>query len=167
LLNGVKFNKTPVEVRKAVWQRLLERGIAALRSIFAEETDEAVTEALDELWQDDEESAAAYLETVARTAMFESMNEARYAEFSSPEMSDFILALEYSSVLDDRTTEVCQYMDGRVYSSKSEVWNRLRPPNHYNCRSVLIPITQTDLDEGTWNGRESPPPAAEPQVGFK
>lgn len=167
LLNGVKFNKSPVEVRKAVWQRLLERGIAALRSIFAEETDEAVTEALDELWQDDEESAAAYLETVARTAMFESMNEARYAEFSSPEMSDFILALEYSSVLDDRTTEVCQYMDGRVYSSKSEVWNRLRPPNHYNCRSLLIPITQTDLDEGTWNGRESPPPAAEPQVGFK
>jgi hypothetical protein len=37
----------------------------------------------------------------------------------------------------------------------------MNPPNHYNCRSLLVPITQVDAD--SWE--EGPEPSVEPK-GF-
>jgi SPP1 gp7 family putative phage head morphogenesis protein len=104
----------------------------------------------------------AYLNTLARTNTFEALNEARYAEFTDPALSDFVLALEYSAVLDDRTTEICMALDGNVWADDNPVWDDYRPPNHYNCRSVLVPVTSAD----GWNGIESDPPTVEPAAGF-
>ena len=98
--------------------------------------------------------------TAIRTTVFEAINEARYELFASPEVSDFVEALEYSSILDGHTTEICQHMDGRTYGINSPIWQGYTPPLHFNCRSLLIAITVDDKWE------ESEPPSMEPQDGF-
>ena len=93
------------------------------------------------------------------------MNEARFALFEDPALEGLVVAYEYSAVLDDRTTAICESLDGAIYADNSEVWTgspRYIPPNHYNCRSLLIPIFSTDQ----WDGIESDPPSVDPQEGF-
>ena len=109
-----------------------------------------------------EPQTAAYLDTLARTNLFEAMNEARFAEFTDPALGDFVVALEYSAILDDRTTLICEGLQGKTWAADSDLWNEFRPPNHFGCRSVLIPVTQLD----GWDGVESPAPSVQPQVGF-
>ena len=166
LQNSVKYGRTPSETRQAIWSRLVAKGFTTRESARAAETDEGVVQALDELWVDDEEQAASYLDTLSRTNLFEAMNEARYAEFTDPEIDGFVVALRYSAVLDNRTTEICSALHDRVFKTGNDIWDDMRPPNHYNCRSVLIPITQVDVQRGDWDGVESEVPDVEPQVGF-
>jgi len=166
LQNSVKYGRTPGETRQAIWSRLVAKGFTTRESARTAETDEGVLQALDELWVDDEEQAAAYLDTLSRTNLFEAMNEARYAEFTDPEIDGFVVALRYSAVLDNRTTEICSALHDRVFKTGNEIWDDMRPPNHYNCRSVLIPITELDVQRGDWDGVESEEPNIEPQAGF-
>ncbi|MCX8113676.1 MAG: DUF935 family protein [Burkholderiaceae bacterium] len=171
LQNSVKFGRSPAQAREAIWLRLVSRGFTsreAVRTLIAGGPDEeAVNRGLDALELDSEEQAAAYLDTLARTNLFEAMNEARYAEFTDPALDGFVVALRYSAILDQRTTQICEHLHDRVYRADSDVWDEYRPPNHYNCRSVLVPITQLDLQNGDWDGEESSPPSVEPQEGFK
>lgn len=162
LQNSVKFGRTPKEAKEAIWSRLVSKGFSTREAVLRQETDEGIIQALNALWVDDEEQAAHYLDTLTRTNLFEAMNEARFAEFTDPELSDFVLALRYSAVLDNRTTEICEAMHDRVFKSDNPVWDDLRPPNHYNCRSVLVPITTVD----GWDGEEDDVPNVEAQSGF-
>ena len=100
------------------------------------------------------------LNTIVRTTTFEAINEARYNFFSTPELGGFVEALEYSAILDGRTTDICRELDGKIYPEDSEVWQTYRPPNHFNCRSLLIAVTQLDK----W--QESEPPELLPAEGF-
>jgi SPP1 gp7 family putative phage head morphogenesis protein len=162
LQNSIKFGRTAQLTREVIWDRLVSRGFVTREAVREVETDPAVIRALNDLWGASETQTAAYLDTLARTNLFEAMNEARYAEFTDPALGDFVVALEYSAILDDRTTEICEALNGKVYAADSPEWDNIRPPNHFNCRSVLIPVTQID----GWDGRESPAPSVEPHKGF-
>jgi len=120
--------------------------------------------ALDEILNRIEEELGAtvlpHASTAVRTAVFEAINEARYELFASPEMSGFIEALEFSAILDGRTTEICEHMDERVYPVGDKVWEGYTPPLHFNCRSLLVAVTIRD----TWE--RSDDPAIEPMDGF-
>ncbi len=166
LLTSVKVGRSPAQTRTAIWERLVAKGFSSRESVQLVETDEAVNAALDALWVDDEVQAAHYLDTLARTNLFEAMNEARYAEFSDPALGDFVVALRYSAILDDRTTEICTALHDHVWRTDSENWDEFRPPNHFNCRSILVPITQLDVEDGLWDGTESEDPDVAPQAGF-
>lgn len=170
LQNSVKYGKSPKQTRETIWDRLTRKGFASREDVRGVETDQDVQKALDILWVDDEEQAAHYLDTLARTSLFESMNEARYGEFKDPALDGFVVALRYSAILDERTTEICTALHDHVYETDSEVWNQYRPPNHFNCRSILVPITQVDVENGEWDGEESESPEdldVQPQEGFK
>ena len=104
---------------------------------------------------------ASQIDTMVRTNVFEAINEARFDYFRDPALNDFVEALEYSAIMDDRTTQICQHLDGKTYEKDSDVWTTHRPPNHYNCRSLLIAVTVDD----TWE--PSSPPNIDPQEGFK
>lgn len=54
--------------------------------------------------------------------------------------------LEYSSVLDERTTDICKSRDGNVYLKKDPRIPYLIPA-HYNCRSIWIPVMEEDTNE--------------------
>lgn len=101
-----------------------------------------------------------HLATGIRTVTFESLNEARYDLFTSSGMAEFVEALEYSAILDGKTTVICQSLNGQIYPANSDVWDTYRPPNHFNCRSLLVAVTTLD------NWRESPAPKVDPQDGF-
>lgn len=165
LLQAVKGGVRPEEVTASIYDRLIRKGFTTLDALQLEESREAVLERVEALLADalEVKNVPAYLNTLVRTNTFESLNEARYAEFTDPALDSFVQALEYSAIMDDRTTEICSALDGHVHATDSAVWETFRPPNHYNCRSLLIPITQAD----GWNGEESPEPTVEPQDGFK
>lgn len=163
LQNAVKSGRSIVETRTAIWDRLVNKGLSKRDLVRGVETDDAVNAALDELWVDTESEAAAYLDTLVRTNTFEALNEARFAEFTDPELNGFVVAFRYAAVLDSSTTEICQELDGSEFRIDSEIWDTYRPPNHFNCRSLLVPITEAD----GWDFEESDEPIVDPQEGFK
>ena len=84
--------------------------------------------------QDTREKADASLERYARTKFTEVMNRARINEFY---VSGVVKAFQYSAILDDRTSDICAGLHGKVFAIGTEPI----PPMHFNCRSVLVPIT--------------------------
>jgi len=100
----------------------------------------------------------ARLENIARTNTSDALNQARQALFGQPEFRGFVLAYEYSAVLDERTSDICEHLNGRILKD----WGSYTPPNHFQCRALLIPVTIVD----EWNGKESAKPRLEPQKGF-
>lgn len=162
LQNGIKFGKAIPEIRAAIWERLLSKGLTTMAAVRGTETAEEVLAALDALGLDDVSDVAAYLNTLVRTNTFEALNEARFAEFTDPAVAAFVQALEYAAVLDSSTTEICRELNGKVYRSDSPEWDEIRPPNHFNCRSVLVPVTTID----EWDGQESTRPDVTPAEGF-
>jgi SPP1 gp7 family putative phage head morphogenesis protein len=162
LQNGIKFGRTIQEIRIAIWERLVDRGLTTMGAVAGVETEQAIVSALQELGLSADDEVPAYLNTLVRTNTFEALNEARFAEFTDPAVADFVMAFEYAAVLDSSTTEICRELHGKVYRSDSPEWDEIRPPNHFNCRSVLVPVTVVD----DWNGQESAAPTVEPAEGF-
>lgn len=151
LYNGLKDNQTRAQIIDNIYESYAKAGF------ITEDDAEAQMGRL----LTAREGTTARLNTVVRTNTFEAVNEARYSYFTDPGLDNFVQALEYSAILDGRTTSICQNLDGHIHAATGDVWNDgFRPPNHYNCRSLLIPVTEFD----TWE--ESPYPETRPQEGF-
>jgi len=59
-----------------------------------------------------------------------------------PDLKDVVEALEFIAVLDDRTTPVCEGMDGTIKPVDDPIWSTNYPPNHYMCRSTVEPVSK-------------------------
>lgn len=75
------------------------------------------------------------LERYARTKTTEVFNRGRMAYFDS---TGVVEAYQFSAILDDVTSDICGNLNGLTFP-KGEA---PIPPLHFNCRSVLIPITR-------------------------
>lgn len=75
------------------------------------------------------------LERYARTKFTDVMNRGRLAAFND---SGVVAAYQYSAILDDRTTSICEGLHGKIFRDGTEPV----PPMHFNCRSLLVPITK-------------------------
>lgn len=67
------------------------------------------------------------------------------------ENTDLLQGFQFSSVLDAKTTELCASLDGQTFKTDDErayVW---RPPLHWFCRSILVPIT-IGMKTPEWTG---------------
>lgn len=80
------------------------------------------------------------LETIVRTNLTEAYNQGRLAEIHDPDLKEFIEGVRYSAVIDSRTTEVCEFLHDKVFREDEPDLDRIAPPNHFNCRSVLVPL---------------------------
>ena len=101
----------------------------------------------------------ARIENIVRTNTAESVNMARDAYFKDPDLKGFVQAFQYSAILDDRTSGICAELDGRIRKD----WGSYTPPNHYQCRSLLIPVLSIDK----WDGKQDNiPSSAVPTPGF-
>ena len=56
-------------------------------------------------------------------------------------LSASVQGFEFSAILDSRTTPVCQSLDGRVFRRDDPAVNELKPPRHFQCRSIFVPVT--------------------------
>lgn len=90
----------------------------------------------------------ARLETIVRTNTTDVYNQGRLVE--ARRIGEFLTGFEYSAVIDSRTTEVCTHLDGKIFRPGAGDVDALKPPRHFNCRSLLVPITVAgpDVDEG-------------------
>ena len=86
-------------------------------------------------------NADALVRTSAQTVIQEARRE------SYKEMTDLIKGYKYSATLDTRTSPYCRAADGAIlnkdYSVASGPSFVKPPPNHWNCRSSLVPITKS------------------------
>lgn len=107
---------------------------ARLAIIQAIKDGKSIAEVVDIINQATKEKASTSLETFARTKFTEVMNKGRIAFFQE---SGVVSGYQYSAILDDRTTDICRGLHGKTFKAGDEPI----PPMHFNCRSMLIPIT--------------------------
>jgi SPP1 gp7 family putative phage head morphogenesis protein len=94
-------------------------------------------------------------ETIVRTALNHYSNFAKDTYYTAN--GDVIKGLRWTSVLDARTSSICQSRDGKIYPLDSGA----RPPAHLNCRSVMVAVTKSfkelglNIDEFTPSTRAS------------
>jgi len=74
------------------------------------------------------------VQALVRTAVTHTTTRAR--ELFYAENSDIIAGVMWVSTLDNRTTPICQRLDGQVFEPKQGP----RPPAHISCRSATSPI---------------------------
>jgi len=74
-----------------------------------------------------------HAQTIIRTAINHVASRAKDDLYA--ENADIIKGVKWNSVLDSRTSPVCQSRDGKIYSVDSGP----RPPAHMNCRSQVVP----------------------------
>lgn len=88
-------------------------------------------------------------ETVVRTNLTDAYNAGRLNRFRDPKLAPFIIGVQYSAILDERTTPVCSFLHGKVFKPNDPALDQLSPPRHYNCRSLLVPVmVDTNLKKG-------------------
>lgn len=80
------------------------------------------------------------LNTMLRTVTTEAYNHGRLTQYLDPDILPFIKGIRYSAILDERTTAVCRLLDGKVFKPGDTDLQSLAPPNHFNCRSLLVPV---------------------------
>ena len=101
----------------------------------------------------------ARLETIIRTNTTDLYNQARWLMYTAPELRGWVQAFRYTAVMDERTTELCRGLHGRIF--KPEELNGYIPPNHFNCRSTIVPVTVMDTgwerEWEKWQRVEKPP----------
>ena len=84
------------------------------------------------------------LENIIRTPMTGALNEGRLAVGDAA--GDFVIGYEYSAILDTRVTqEICAKLDGLKIRKDDPRLRKLKPVNHFQCRSLYIMITTEDL----------------------
>lgn len=116
------------------------------RSIEEEWTESQFKSALD-LYQvrytGDIADEAKQLNSRFRTGMSSAYNDARFELFRS---NPNVAGLQYSAILDERTTELCESLDQQIHPANDPHWLALQPPNHFNCRSIVVPVFVDEIE---------------------
>ena len=82
------------------------------------------------------EITANRLDLLVRTDIGKGFNQARLMEYM--EISEEIRAMQFSAIMDTRTSLICTKLDKKVF--RKEEMEYYNPPLHYRCRSLLVPI---------------------------
>jgi SPP1 gp7 family putative phage head morphogenesis protein len=130
LLNAIKFGE-PLKVT-----------IGKLEDLFTPYLGD------DTVLTDGEPLSPFRLETIVRTNSTDAYNMGRLIQARDPDLEGFISGMLYSAVLDSRTTEICQFLDGNIIPMDEPALDRLTPPNHFNCRSILVAVPEGVPIEG-------------------
>lgn len=88
----------------------------------------------------------ALLETTIRTNFLTAYTQSKLAYFAPAVKSGDIFAYQYSAIMDDRTTELCASLNGKIF--RADNISDIECPLHFNCRSTLIPILKDEIEEG-------------------
>src|SRR5690606_10531220 len=84
-------------------------------------------------------------ERIVRT---ESSFVTHQATWDSYKASGVVDKYEYLATLDDRTSEICRDMDGKVFRLSEKQVGINYPPLHPNCRSTVVPYFDDEIDPG-------------------
>ena len=80
------------------------------------------------------------IENLIRTNVTEAYNQGRLIEARQPEMRALVHGMEYQAILDEVTTPICRHLHKKQFRLEDPELDRFTPPNHYRCRSILVPV---------------------------
>lgn len=125
------------------WQRLLD---GAVNSVIVQglETGATTRQVMDHLRMVLPDFAKHRLETIARTESTSAYTAGRLATFRK---SEFVVAVQFSAIIDGRTTRICRKRDGLILKMDDDRLAANTPPLHYNCRSTLVPVDSFDFED--------------------
>lgn len=86
----------------------------------------------------------ARLENIARTETASAYNAGRLATLKQ---SALVAAVQFTAIVDDRTTEICQTRDGRIILINNPDLLANTPPLHFQCRSTIVPVDKYDMED--------------------
>jgi SPP1 gp7 family putative phage head morphogenesis protein len=81
-----------------------------------------------------------WLQTEYDTAIGQAQAAQKWTEIEKN--ADILPLLEYSAVLDKRTSDICKPLDGIIAPVGDPIWKRVAPLNHFNCRCLLLPVSE-------------------------
>jgi len=102
------------------------------------------------------------LEAIYRTHTGQAYEAGQWETLKDPDVAALIWGFEYASVIDGQETPICAQLDGMRLRKENPAWERLRPLNHWGCRSSLLKILFGDP-----RAVETPIPLVDPQEGFE
>lgn len=89
----------------------------------------------------------ARLENIIRTNTLKVYNQSKQSYFQPFVDSGDIAAFLYSAIIDGRQTQFCEDHNGKIYLANDPYVESITPPNHFQCRSTFIPVTQDELED--------------------
>ena len=122
LLNGMKFGDT---------QGALQEKISALFTQYIGD---------DTVLEDGDPLAPYRVDTIIRTNTTNAYNQGRLIGARDPDLAGLMRGMEFSAVLDLRTTPACRLLNTKIIPMGEPQLDRLSPALHFNCRSVLVPV---------------------------
>lgn len=84
-----------------------------------------------------------WLKTEYNTAIGQAQEAIKWQKIE--EQKDVLPYLEYSAVIDSKTSEICRPLDGIIAPVGDPIWKKIAPLNHFNCRCLIL---QLDKEEG-------------------
>lgn len=121
---------------------------------------------VDRKWSGVERDLGNEQSAVVRTLTNAAWNEGRVRLYRAAPKGT-IVGLMYSAIRDERTTPFCRAWDRFRALVDDEVWDRITPPNHWHCRSSIVPILAGEATEAALRKASRRRPAVEPATGFK
>lgn len=97
---------------------------------------------LNQLFERDYEIGSNQIQAVVRTNISKTFNMGRRRFFEDPDLDGFVKAYQYSAIIDSRTSDICESLDEHVYAAGDPYIDKITPPLHFNCRSLLVPIIE-------------------------
>jgi len=85
-----------------------------------------------------------YLNTNLRTAMQSSYHAAQYIRLQDDSVRDFYPAYQYKTLDDARVREAHRRLHDMIWASNDPVWDKIWPPNGWNCRCYIKPLSQDE-----------------------
>ena len=93
----------------------------------------------------------ARIESIARTEITRADTMGRLISMKS---NEDVIGVEFSAIMDDRTTEICSSRHGLFMRLDDPRLPENTPPLHCRCRSLLIPCTVYDFPDGLLTSHE-------------
>lgn len=103
----------------------------------------------------------SYLVLAAEQAIVSSYNEGLLAGYISPAVKNDLRGFIHVSILDDRTTKICEDRADFSRFWNDPYWLTNWPPLHFRCRSVVLPIFRWN-----WTGEFGSYPTVPVMEGF-
>ena len=90
-------------------------------------------------------SSKAYVEMVFRTNVQSSYGAGRYAAMKDPDVMEARPYVEYRTSGDARVRDSHAALNGLVFRIDDPTWERIAPPNGYNCRCSAVTVSAKEF----------------------
>lgn len=148
--------------RLDIVQRVLDQLAQAIENgTPLNEFKKAVAKDLADTWLSED---SARLEVIYRNNVQSAFAAGRYLQATTPDALEQHPVWMLDVVMDSRTSDVCEPLDGVKRRADDPWWQGRIPPLHHNCRTGLLTLTEEDAHE--MGGLTDPAPDTRGQEGW-